>query len=571
VAALSRVGGSGTTNRVPKFTASSTLGNSQIFDNGTDIGIGTITPQGYSGYKGVTIDSSSGSFIQFRRGGINRLIIASTPNESYFFEAANLPIYFATNNAERFRVAANGNFLVGTSTDNGEKFQVDGTGRIASSTYLATGAVANVGIGTTSPRSLTNQRGLTIDGTSSFVQLRQSGNEAFQFGSDSIQTFLYEFRNAPIVLSTNQTERMRITSSGESLFGTTTDNGDFRVQVNGNQYVSGNVGIGNISPGFKLDVTGGIRASENSRINQAQIGLGANNSTTSVAFGVNALVSATTGESGNTAIGRETLRLLTTGTNNVAVGWNSGQSLVTGSFNTFVGLQAGNSTTTGGTNTFIGYLAGRDNVLGSGNTYIGNNAGILQSRGNNNVIIGGTFGNTDSTNNNIWIANGSGNVRIRVDSAGNTGIGQAVPTERLHVNGRARVTTIDSSASPINMLWADVDGVVRKAPVPTASVSGGTTDFIPLWSSSTALTSSVIKQVSSEILVGYTTDQGTFKLQVDGNTFTNGSIKTAAPSGGTAAEWKLGIVVAGSYTAASNYLQVDVGGTLYYIGLVTPN
>jgi hypothetical protein len=271
------------------------------------------------------------------------------------------------------------------------------------------------------------------------------------------------------------------TTPGESYFGTTTDNGDFRVQVNGNQYVSGNVGIGNISPGFKLEVTGGIRASENSRINQAQIGLGANNSTTSVAFGVNALVSATTGENGNTAIGRETLRLLTTGTDNVAVGWNAGQQIVSASSNTFVGKQAGNSTTTGGTNTFIGHLAGRDNVLGGGNTYIGNNAGLLQSRGNNNVIIGGLSGSTDSTNNNIWIANGSGTVRIRVDSAGNTGIGQAVPTERLHVNGNilgtGNITTADPSGgtkkpwrlgeaatvsptSPNRTIRVEIDGVV---------------------------------------------------------------------------------------------------------------
>jgi hypothetical protein len=38
------VGGSGTTNYVPKFTAGTTLGNSQIFDNGTKVGIGTASP-----------------------------------------------------------------------------------------------------------------------------------------------------------------------------------------------------------------------------------------------------------------------------------------------------------------------------------------------------------------------------------------------------------------------------------------------------------------------------------------------------------------------------------------------
>jgi hypothetical protein len=39
-----KIGGSGTTNYLPKFTGSSALGNSQIFDNGTNVGIGTTSP-----------------------------------------------------------------------------------------------------------------------------------------------------------------------------------------------------------------------------------------------------------------------------------------------------------------------------------------------------------------------------------------------------------------------------------------------------------------------------------------------------------------------------------------------
>lgn len=40
----SKVGGSGTTNYIPKFSAASTLADSSIFDNGTSVGIGTATP-----------------------------------------------------------------------------------------------------------------------------------------------------------------------------------------------------------------------------------------------------------------------------------------------------------------------------------------------------------------------------------------------------------------------------------------------------------------------------------------------------------------------------------------------
>lgn len=38
------ISGSGTTNYVTKFTGSEEVGNSQIFDNGTSVGIGTSTP-----------------------------------------------------------------------------------------------------------------------------------------------------------------------------------------------------------------------------------------------------------------------------------------------------------------------------------------------------------------------------------------------------------------------------------------------------------------------------------------------------------------------------------------------
>ncbi len=38
------ISGSGTTNYVPKFTDTEEIGNSQIFDDGTNVGIGTDTP-----------------------------------------------------------------------------------------------------------------------------------------------------------------------------------------------------------------------------------------------------------------------------------------------------------------------------------------------------------------------------------------------------------------------------------------------------------------------------------------------------------------------------------------------
>jgi hypothetical protein len=63
---------------------------------------------------------------------------------------------------------------------------------------------------------------------------------------------------------------MRLRPDGELLLNTTTDAGDYKLQVSGNAYVtgttvlaatSGNVGVGTASPAYKLDVSGTFRSS----------------------------------------------------------------------------------------------------------------------------------------------------------------------------------------------------------------------------------------------------------------------------------------------------------------------
>lgn len=56
-----------------------------------------------------------------------------------------------------------------------------------------------------------------------------------------------------------------------------------------------------------------------------------------------------------------------------------------------------------------------------------------------------------------------------------------------------------------------------------------------------------------------------------GNATFGGNITTAAPSGGTAAAWKLGTVATVSPTSPNRTIEVDIGGTIYYIHAKTTN
>ena len=72
------VTGSGTTNYLSKWTSGTALGNSLVFDNGTNVGIGTATPSGL-----VTIAQSVNS------GTANVLYLSNTSQTGTTVAAIN--------------------------------------------------------------------------------------------------------------------------------------------------------------------------------------------------------------------------------------------------------------------------------------------------------------------------------------------------------------------------------------------------------------------------------------------------------------------------------------------------
>jgi Chaperone of endosialidase len=156
------VTGTGTTNYLPKFTGASTIGNSLVYDNGTNVGIGTASPTALlhlsganTAYRGqLTIQSTDYAQITFYKGAttntdLNASIFSNISTSEFVIRNnANAATIFDTNATERMRIwGSTGNVNIGTTpaSDSGYKLDVNGTGRFSGDvTYDASSRNANV-------------------------------------------------------------------------------------------------------------------------------------------------------------------------------------------------------------------------------------------------------------------------------------------------------------------------------------------------------------------------------------------------------------------------------------------
>jgi hypothetical protein len=142
-----KIGGSGTTNYLPKFTGSSALGNSQIFDNGTNLGIGTTSPSAkldvngtgsFSGNVGIGEASrTTTSLVINNKNATNELTFGGSEFTNIYSETTSgiqfgiitsgntAAIDFLTNNSTRLTIASSGNVGI-NKTNPTQRLDVDG-------------------------------------------------------------------------------------------------------------------------------------------------------------------------------------------------------------------------------------------------------------------------------------------------------------------------------------------------------------------------------------------------------------------------------------------------------------
>jgi hypothetical protein len=124
------VTGTGNSNYLSKFTAASAISNSQIFDNGTNVGVNTTGAINVdTGWTNFTVNGTSVGLIGLKSNGTNiGAMYGSSANNDFTIQAYGASnsarINFLTASSLRMSILGNGNVTVGTSNATTLRFTV---------------------------------------------------------------------------------------------------------------------------------------------------------------------------------------------------------------------------------------------------------------------------------------------------------------------------------------------------------------------------------------------------------------------------------------------------------------
>lgn len=183
-----------------KVSSQWTTSGSNIYYNSGNVGIGTTSP----GQK-LTVQNAGDAFIQVRNSTAGQnVFLGATSTDARITNDGATPFVFLLGGSERMRITSSGNVGIGTTSPSAKL-------HIASDYALMTVSGSN------------NLNWELSNATVKAIYGVDGANSTAFFGSQT---------NHAVVLRTNNSERLRINSSGNVLIGTTTDNGA-KLQVSG--------------------------------------------------------------------------------------------------------------------------------------------------------------------------------------------------------------------------------------------------------------------------------------------------------------------------------------------------
>ena len=466
---LSTIGISGASGSVPKFTGTSSLGDSRFTDNGTTGFYGSTTDyvsfiSGGNTYLSLVRAQASLSFYLGNPQISQNCRIISTNTLGLSIESAGYTI-FKTGATSSLTIDSNGVYnqsrgisntiygyqtlLVGTSSINNTAFGYQAlyfntaNDNVAfgyhSLRFNTTGNV-NTALGNYSLYSnVTGNRNTAVGLTTMYRN--SSGNDNTSVGNQSLYSNTIGIANTAIgslSLHNNTTtiSTLNITNGGS---GYTTSSTFSSVQLS---YISGSlantypivtiyVGIGGTVSTITLE-TYGTGFVDNTTIMGANLGTGVTFSVSigsltsgyyNTSLGYQSMFYNTSGYQ-NTSLGVNTLFNNKTGNDNVSIGYGSLYFNTSGYSNISVGSSTLQSNTSGYHNVAIGYASLQLNSTGINNTSIGSFTSQLNTTGSWNTTLGYvSSGNNKTGNSNVTI--GYGALYSATQSSFNTAIGNA--------------------------------------------------------------------------------------------------------------------------------------------------